>query len=76
VRGLVNLKRFSRVSIPYEKRTRVASTNVPDSFHYSTDPSPDEKMKITDDAEINTHLRRIDDKQIIWLRRQEDDKNV
>ena len=44
VRGLVNPKGFPRVSIPYGKRTRVASTNVPGSSHYSTDPptaSPD-----------------------------------
>jgi len=38
VRGLVNLKGFPRVSIPYGKRTGVASTNVPDSYHYSADP--------------------------------------
>src|SRR6218665_954638 len=38
MRRLVNVKRFSRVNIPYGKRTRVASANVPDSSHYSTDP--------------------------------------
>ena len=36
--GLVNLKGFSRVSIPYGMRNLVVSTNIPDVFHYSADP--------------------------------------
>src|SRR6218665_2787460 len=46
VRGLVNLKGFSRVSIPYGKRTRVVSTNVPDSSHYSMDPPQIDQLHI------------------------------